>query len=108
MLMFTVLLYPVSMFGGRTRLMEFARAVAPAQLVAVSTRSSLASFPALVEGGRDRLRLPSTGTSFVLPLSVSIFKINRPISSVVKLMLVAHLYGIPLRTIVEDLRIGPR
>lgn len=97
MLLFTVLLYPVTAFGGRTRLIEFARAVAPAQLVAVSTRSSIASLPALVEGGRDRLRLPSVGTSFVLPLSVSIFKINRPISAVVKLMLVAHLYGIPLR-----------
>lgn len=97
MLMLTVLLYPVSAFGGRTSIAEFARAVAPAQLVAVSTRSSLASLPALVEGARDRLRLPSTGTSFVLPLSVSIFKINRPVSSVVKLMLVAHLYGIPLR-----------
>lgn len=96
MVLFTILLYPLSAFGGRTRIIDFARAVAPAQLVAVSTRSSIASLPALVEGGRDRLRLPSTGTSFVLPLSVSIFKVNRPISAVVKLMLVAHLYGIPL------------
>lgn len=97
MLMFTVLLYPLSAIGGRTRIIDFARAVAPAQLVAVSSRSSIASLPALVEGGRDRLRLPSTATSFVLPLSVSLFRVNRPISSVVKLMLVAHLYGIPLR-----------
>ena len=97
MLLFTALLYPLAAFVGRTRIADFARAVAPAQLVAVSTRSSIASLPALVEGGRDRLRLPSTGTSFVLPLSVSIFKVNRPISAVVKLMLVAHLYGIPLR-----------
>ena len=97
MLMFTVLLYPLSTFVGRVRMIDFARGVAPAQLVAVSSRSSIASLPALVEGGRDRLRLPSTGTSFVLPLSVSLFKVNRPISAVVKLMLVAHLYGIPLR-----------
>ena len=97
MLLFTMLLYPVTALGGRTRLVDFARAVAPAQLVAVSSRSSIASLPALVEGARDRLRLPSIATSFVLPLSVSIFKVNRPISSVVKLMLVAHVYGIPLR-----------
>lgn len=97
MLLFTIFLYPVSAIGGRTRIIDFARAVAPAQLVAVSTRSSLASLPALVEGARDRLRLPSTSTSFVLPLCVSLFKVNRPVSSVVKLMLVAHLYGIPLR-----------
>ncbi len=97
MVVFTVLLYPLTSFVGRMRMIDFARGVAPAQLVAVSSRSSIASLPALVEGGRDLLRLPSTGTSFVLPLSVSIFKVNRPISSVVKLMLVAHLYGIPLR-----------
>ena len=97
MVLFTVLLYPLCAFVGRTRIIDFARAVAPAQLVAVSTRSSIASLPALVEGGRDRLHLPSTATSFVLPLSVSLFKVNRPISSIVKLMLVAHVYGIPLR-----------
>jgi len=97
LILFTLLLYPLSTFAGRTRLIDFARAVAPAQLVALSTRSSIASLPALVEGGRDHLRLPSTGTSFVLPLSVSLFKVNRPISAIVKLMLVAHVYGIPLR-----------
>ncbi|HZE68401.1 MAG TPA: cation:dicarboxylase symporter family transporter [Pyrinomonadaceae bacterium] len=97
MLLFTVLLYPLSAIAGRTRIRTFTRAVAPAQLVAASTRSSIAALPALVEGGRDHLRLPKTGTSFVLPLSVSLFKVNRPISSIVKLMLVAHIYGIPLR-----------
>lgn len=97
MILFTALFYPLSAAAGRTRLADFARAVAPAQLVAISTRSSIASLPALVEGGRDRLRLPDTGSSFVLPLSVSVFKVNRPISAVVKLMLVAHIYGIPLR-----------
>ena len=97
MVVFTLLLYPLTAFAGRTRLIDFARGVAPAQLVAVSTRSSIASLPPLVEGARDRLRLPSIGTSFVLPLSVSLFRLNRPISAVVKLMLVAHLYGILLR-----------
>jgi Na+/H+-dicarboxylate symporter len=97
MLLFTALLYPVSAFLGRTSIKDFARAVAPAQMVAISTRSSIAALPALVEGGRDRLRLPSAATSFVLPLCVSLFKVNRPISSVVKLTLVAHVYGVPLR-----------
>lgn len=96
MVLFTILLYPVTVFGGRTTFREFARGVGPAQLVAISTRSSIASLPALIEGGRDRLRLPSAATSFLLPLSVSVFKVNRPISAVVKLMLVAHLYGVHL------------
>jgi Na+/H+-dicarboxylate symporter len=97
MLSFTVVLYPISAFIGRTKIRDFARAVAPAQLVAITTRSSIAALPALIEGGRDRLRLSSTATSFVLPLSVSLLKVNRPLSSSVKLILVAHLYGVPLR-----------
>jgi proton glutamate symport protein len=96
-LLFTVMLYPLSAFVGRTKIGDFTRALAPAQMVAASTRSSIASLPALVEGGRERLHLPTTGTSFLLPLSVSIFKVNRPMSSMVKLILVAHVYGVPLR-----------
>jgi proton glutamate symport protein len=96
-LLFALLLYPFTAFVGKTKLIDFARAVAPAQMVAASTRSSIASLPALVEGGRKHLRLPQTGTGFLLPLSVSLFKVNRPISSIVKLVLLAHVYGIQLR-----------
>jgi proton glutamate symport protein len=96
-LLFALLLYPFTAFAGKTKLIDFARAVAPAQMVAASTRSSIASLPALVEGGSKHLRLPQTGTGFLLPLSVSLFKVNRPISSIVKLVLLAHVYGIQLR-----------
>jgi Na+/H+-dicarboxylate symporter len=58
LLLCTGLLYPVSAYLGRTRALTFARAVAPAQVVAVSTRSSTASLPALIEGARLWLRLP--------------------------------------------------
>ena len=93
---FTLLLYPLSAFGGRVSITAFARAVAPAQLVALSTRSSIASLPALIEGGATHLRLPASATSFVLPLTVSLFKVNRTISSTAKLLFLAHVYGIPL------------
>ncbi|HEY8225358.1 MAG TPA: cation:dicarboxylase symporter family transporter [Pyrinomonadaceae bacterium] len=97
MLLFALLLYPFTAFAAKTKIIDFARGVAPAQMVAASTRSSIAALPALVEGGSHHLRLPRTGTGFVLPLSVSLFKVNRPISGIVKLVLVAHLYGIQLR-----------
>ncbi|MGH9368060.1 MAG: dicarboxylate/amino acid:cation symporter [Thermoanaerobaculia bacterium] len=98
LLLCTVLLYPASAFLGRITVRSFARGVAPAQLVAVSTRSSIASLPALVEGARERLKLPDTAAAFVLPLSVSLFKLNPPISSTAKLIFLAHVYGIPLTT----------
>jgi Na+/H+-dicarboxylate symporter len=96
LLLFTAALYPVTVALGRTTFRAFARAAAPAQLVAASTRSSIAALPALVESGKKHLDLPDSSTSLVLPLSVSLFKINRTISSPMKLLFLAHVYGIPL------------
>jgi len=96
MILVTALLYPVTAAAGRVSLRRFAAAVAPAQLVAVSTRSSLASLPALVEGARDRLGLPPPATGFVLPISVAVFKLNRPVSATVKLLFLAHVFHVPV------------
>jgi Na+/H+-dicarboxylate symporter len=94
--LFIVLLYPITAVAARIPLRTFAKAVAPAQLVAVSTLSSIAALPALIQGGTDHLRLPARFTGFVLPLCVSVFKMNRTVSSTAKLMFLAHVYGIPL------------
>jgi Na+/H+-dicarboxylate symporter len=96
MLLCAVLLYPVTAAFGRTPVRAFARAVAPAQLIAVTTRSSIASLPALIQGARDRLHLPDAATGLVLPLSVSIFKLDITVSNVVKLLFLAHVYGVRL------------
>ena len=52
---FLVALYPVVSFLGRTTLARFARAALPVQLIALSTRSSLATIPAQIESGRGQL-----------------------------------------------------
>ncbi|MCI0433004.1 MAG: dicarboxylate/amino acid:cation symporter [Gemmatimonadetes bacterium] len=93
---FTVLLYPLTALLGRIPLGRFARGVAPSQVVALGTRSSLASLPALMEGADRRLGLPASVSAFVLPLAVSTFKVNRTISSPIKLLFLAHVYGIVL------------
>jgi len=90
---FTLLLYPIAMAAGRVNMWRFARAAAPAQAVALSSQSSIASLPALLDGARRRLDLPDTVTGFVLPLAVSVFKVNRTVSSLAKLFFIAHLYG---------------
>ena len=92
----TLLLYPVAALGGRTTMRRFARAAAPAQAVAVSTRSSIASLPALIEGARTTLGDRPAVTGFVLPLAVSTFKINTPIADLAGPLFIAQLYGVPL------------
>jgi len=92
----TALLYPITAVLGRVRMRTFARAAAPAQIVAAGTQSSLASLPALVNGGQEHLKLPGEVTGFVFPLSVSTFKLNQAISPTFRYLLLAHVFGIPL------------
>ncbi len=91
-------LYLVTTALGRTSLLAFSRAVAPAQLVAASTRSSIASLPALVEGGRERLKLPDTATGVVLPLAISLFKLSQIVMNLTKFFFLAHVCGVRLST----------
>lgn len=90
-----LLLYPLAVFAGGISLRSFARAVLPAQAVAMSSRSSLASLPALIDGAR-RLEMSPTIKGFVLPLAVSTFKAGGPVSGVAGAVFLSHLYGVPI------------
>jgi proton glutamate symport protein len=85
----TALFYPLVAIAG---------AALPAQLIAFSTSSSLASLPALVDGAEQGLGLPKRITGFVLPLAVSTFKVAAPLSWTVGALFVGWFYGIPLHT----------
>jgi Na+/H+-dicarboxylate symporter len=95
--LFALLMYPVATMFGRIPLGWFTRAVLPAQAVALSSSSSLASLPALVEGSRA-LGMPVQIGGFVLPLSVSTFKVATPITWLMGTLFLAKLYGITLAT----------
>jgi proton glutamate symport protein len=92
----TALIYPLTWWFGGVTPRRFARAVWPCQVVALTTRSSLAALPSLLERGQTQIGLPFTVASFVLPLSVSVFKLNRTISSPLKVIVLSHLYGVPV------------
>lgn len=91
-----VLLYIVPVVVGRVSFRDFALAVLPAQTVAFSSRSSLASLPALVEGAEDNLRVPPEIAGFVLPLAVSTFKVSAPIVWIGGALFIAKVYGVNL------------
>jgi proton glutamate symport protein len=79
--------------GGIAGMGRFARAVLPAQAVAVSTQSSIASLPAIYEGA-ETLGLPEGVSRVVLPLAVSIFRITSPCANIAVVLYVGHLNGI--------------
>ncbi len=96
LLVFAVGLYVFVSVVGRVSIATIARAVFPAQVVAFTSRSSLTALPALVDGARTVLRLPVEVTGFVLPFSLSVFKITSPIFWTLGAMFVGKLYGIEL------------
>jgi len=91
-----VVTYPLAVWGGRIRLAAFARAMIPAQSVAISTQSSLASLPAMIEAARGPLALPQHVVGITLPLAVSLFRMTSPAGNMAVAIYIAGLYGIDL------------
>ena len=87
-----ILVYPLAVIFGRVGPLAFARAVLPAQAVAVSTQSSIASLPAIFDGA-ERLGLSEATSRVVLPLAVSIFRITSPCANIAVVLYCGHLYG---------------
>ncbi len=80
----------------RYSIREFGSAAAPPQAVAFSSRSSLASLPAMVQQSERKLNSPVTVTSFVLPLAASVFRAGSAIALPTGVLFIAKLYGVPI------------
>ena len=90
------LLYPVVRLAAGMPMARFAKAALPAQLIAFSSSSSVASLPALVEAAETELALPVNVTGFVLPLAAAMFKVAAPVSWTVGALFVGWFYNVPL------------
>jgi proton glutamate symport protein len=94
--LFVLFLYPFVAIVARVPMRDFARAALPAQLIAFSSSSSIASLPALVRGADEELNLRKDVTGFVLPLAVSTFKFAAPVSWTFGALFVAWFYDVQL------------
>ncbi len=90
------LVYLTAVVFGQVPLRRFAAAVAPAQVIALGSRSSSAALPSMIDAARDVLRLPPQIVSFVLPMAVAIFRISVPVSFVLGALFLGKLYGVQL------------
>lgn len=97
--------YVLGIVVGRIGPVRFAREMLPAQAVAISTQSSLASLPAMLASAR-RLKLREETADFVLPLAVAIFRATSPAMNMAVAIYVATLAGIELTPLVLAAGIG--
>ncbi len=86
-------MYPLAILLGRVGPAAFARAALPAQAVAASTQSSLASLPPMLTGA-GRLEIAPAVSSVVLPLAVALFRIAAPASIVIVTLAMARMTGV--------------
>ncbi len=92
----TLAMYPVAVLAGKQRLATFVRAIWPAQAVALSTQSSLASLPATVACATQGLQMPARSTAIVLPLAVSLMRLTSPAKNVAAVMFISWSLAIEL------------
>ncbi len=95
-LVFSLLLYPVVAIGAGIPIRTFAKAMVPVQMIGLSSSSSIASLPALVEAAEQGLGIPKRVSGFVLPLAVSTFKLAAPVVWIIGAMFVGWFYQVDL------------
>ncbi|MEO7068506.1 MAG: dicarboxylate/amino acid:cation symporter [Rhodanobacter sp.] len=94
----TILMLPLALLFGGEKLRRFAAGLLPAQVVAISTQSSLASLPAMLESADSRLGYPKQVSALVLPMAVTLFRLTSPVQYVTSAVFIAWAYGIDLST----------
>lgn len=87
--------FVIAAVGGRIGPLAFLRASIPAQAVAISTQSSLASLPAMLTGVRN-LGAGERTSDVVLPIAVALFRATGPAMNMAVAIYVAHLMGVEL------------
>lgn len=85
--------YPLAVLAGGKGLGEFARAMIAPQSVAVSTRSSLASLPAMLAAARN-LKIREEVIDVTLPMAVALFRATGPAMNLAVLFYIAEWMGL--------------
>ena len=88
----TLWAYPIAAIWGRVGLGKFGKAMIAPQSVAISTRSSLASLPAMLAAARV-IGVRDQVADVTLPLSVALFRATGPAMNTAVAFYVAHWLG---------------
>jgi Na+/H+-dicarboxylate symporter len=89
----TLAAYPLAIIAGRIRPGLFARGMIAPQAVAISTRSSLASLPAMLAAARA-IGVREQVADVTLPISVALFRATGPAMNTAVAFYVAHWLGL--------------
>jgi Na+/H+-dicarboxylate symporter len=94
-ILLTFIGYGIGIVAARYRPAEFARAMSAPSAVAISTRSSLASLPAMLKSA-IQLGVGTREADVILPLAVALFRATGPAMNVGVVIYVAHWLGVEI------------
>ena len=89
----TIAAYPLAAIAGTVRLGTFTRGLIAPQAVAISTRSSLASLPAMLASARS-MGIREEVSDVTLPIAVALFRATGPAMNTAVAFYVAHWLGL--------------
>jgi Na+/H+-dicarboxylate symporter len=89
----TLAAYPLAIIAGRVPTGKFLRGMIAPNAVAISTRSSLASLPAMLAASRQ-MGLSERVSDVTLPIAVALFRATGPAMNVAVAFYVAHWLGL--------------
>jgi Na+/H+-dicarboxylate symporter len=98
LLIIVLIFYPaiLSMFLRRPVFKKFLRAISPAQLLAFSTSSSVATLPATIKCVEDRIGVSKSTASFVLPIGATINMDGTSLYQAVAVVFLAQFHMVDL------------
>jgi len=85
----------MAIVGGRIPPGRLIQALIPVEAMAISTQSSLASLPVMLEA-TEQLGAPQRVRGLILPMAVALFRITSPAGNLAVVIYVAHIYGVHL------------
>ena len=91
----TLAAFPVAILGGRVSLATFLRASLPSQAVAISTQSSIASLPAMLNSAGE-MGVPVRTAGVTLPLAVAILRATGPAMNFAVAIYIATWFDVSL------------
>jgi proton glutamate symport protein len=85
----------LALLGGQVAPGKLFTALIPVEAMAISTQSSLASLPVMLEA-TEQLGVGTRVRGLVLPMAVALFRISSPAGNLAVAIYMAHIYGVHL------------
>jgi len=90
-----LIVYPMVSIVGGVPMAAFARACVPAQSLAISSRSTMATLPAMMDAARS-LGAPEPIVAVMVPLAASLLRVGSAVGQTVAVLFAAQLFGVTL------------